>query len=400
MSREAQLSSGGGHERCGEGGCNSRGWRGETDAHHNDGAAARESFYRGQDKIWLETESGVHPEDDWGELRFYCLLVTDELDERPPFDIAYLCEMENVSTFIPLLTLIDISEAAGERKVYLTYFTYRKRLVASATFVVQPHHHVAAVFNVVVVQRQTECRLPNLLQLLFAAAARRLDIAFIFFPSMRGDSKNNVARLASLPSDVCAEPFTCFLHEADSIFSPHSPHRHPWLTFGDLQDTPFEDRVVKMRECVVQKSDDGARYSLQKMIFHGDNNPRRLRAVSDASYASGQWSRLRPAYHDLRHDENNDPGCRVVCPAPNYAAACPNMFLSHFMDTNSFSVLHIIDGRLLGQRLPLPHALPRPSRAIALAMALHPRLGAGSSFARLDSDFLRALNRLSMHDDS
>ena len=88
--------------------------------------------------------------------------------------------------------------------------------------------------------------------------------------------------------------------------------------------------------------------------------------------------------------------CRLACDPPNYAAACPNMFLSHFMDNTSFSILHIIDGKLLGERLPLPPPLPRPSRGLAVAMGMHPRLGGASPVAGLDSDLLRSVHNLTM----
>ena len=182
------------------------------------------------------------------------------------------------------------------------------------------------------------------------------------------------------------------------MFSPYSPHRHPWLSFGQKQDTRFEDRQVFMRTCVIQKHPSSDRHhDLKKMIFSGDNRPRP--GVYEARYDPNtqQWTRRRPfAEYPVAPEVDDTCDSREPCDPPNYAAACPNMFLSHLLDTNGKSLLYIIDGKLLGERLPLPAALPRPSRGVAAAMGLHRRLGRDSPLGGLDSDILATIQRLAL----
>jgi hypothetical protein len=213
---------------------------------------------------------GARLADDWGALRFVRTQVTSALVEAPPFKLEHFCKE---GSFVPLDYLINPKEP-GERIVHLTYYTYRNKLAATATFVMSPRGHIAAVFNAVLCGRKCPLCLP-LMPLLLAAAARSLRVAFIFMPSNNNEDGAGGGLTAALGNeDICSEPFTRDEGPYGSVFSPLSPHHHPWLTFGPEEDTDGEHGAVSMRECILQKkksSRASPRYSLRKMIFYGDN---------------------------------------------------------------------------------------------------------------------------------
>ena len=220
-----------------------------------------ESFYIEGERAGqiFPTQTGVHPEDDWGELSFACV----PLGSRPiPQEIETLCRDHNMKVDLTWCVPFGEKECAH----FLAYFTYEKRICTTARIALSMRGQVAEVTSIGTFGAN---QLRDLETLLLAEAARELKIKFLFLKrySTCEDVQPMEGQLAALGQD-CAERFECS-QPSDRVFAPKSPNHHPWLVFGEPSPTPFENRRVMMRTCLIQKN--GVRFSLHKMIFDGDN---------------------------------------------------------------------------------------------------------------------------------
>ena len=333
-------------------------------------ASGLDSFY--EDGRIYNTKTGVRPDEDWGELRFRCA----EMDDGIPPDIADWYRAD--PALASMVHNLSIAIKYGDLKCHLARLEYEEILVACVIIITSPRKDgVAMAHNIAISTRNCpRCRLQDLPSLLLSAAARELRIAYLF--AQRHALVENKKPLGLDPE--CAARFDAL---TSSIFSPNAPSHHPWLHFGRPHGMAYNARQVFARECAVVAPGKASSYSLGELVFCSDNEP-----------WDGPYLVTEPFYYPraqrwglpLPLGEVEDEA--VPCPAPNYAAAAPNMFLTRFLERSPAPILYIIDCQRLCQKWPLPRAPTHPNVGLAIMMAHNRRLGNNSKLGGLDESAL------------